>query len=59
MNNREGDVISLKQDKMKKRNQTRFGESSQSQPSCSQSQSKPIKNRSRFDHVADEVSRKS
>jgi hypothetical protein len=52
---REGDVISLKQNTMKKRNQNRFGESSQSsQFSNSQSQ-KPIKNRSRFDNVADEV----
>ena len=47
---------------MKKRNQNRFGESSQScsQQQFSQSQpnrtqSKPIKSRSRFDIVADEV----
>jgi hypothetical protein len=54
---REGDVISLKQDTMKKRNQIRFGESSQSQSQAgsSQSQNRPIIPRSRFDSVADEV----
>jgi hypothetical protein len=69
---REGDVLELKQDTMKKRNQARFGEysssqqcsqaSSQQQPFASQttfsqtaSASKPIKKRTRFDAVADEV----
>jgi len=67
---REGDVLELKQDTMRKRNQARFGEYSSSQQ-CSQSSqqpftsqssfsqsvsaSKPIKKRTRFDCVADEV----
>ena len=56
---REGDVIDLKQDTMKKRNVARYGESHPSQLSqssqASQSQTQSIKKRSRFDHVADEV----
>jgi len=67
---REGDVIDLKQDTMKKRNQARYGgdsqfsqsqhsKSSQSCSSSSQSSSTQnnIKKRSRFDHVADEVNK--
>ncbi|CAF0752125.1 unnamed protein product [Brachionus calyciflorus] len=52
---REGDVIDLKQDTMKKRNQMRFGGDnfSQSQPTTSSSQ-KPIQKRSRYDSVANE-----
>ena len=61
---REGDVIDLKQDTMKKRNQARYGDSNFSQSKSSQSCSyssqssstqNDIKKRSRFDHVADEV----
>lgn len=66
---REGDVLELKQDTMRKRNQARFGEYSSSQQcsqsssqqisasqgAFSQSASKPIKKRTRFDAVADEV----
>jgi flap endonuclease GEN len=60
---REGDVIDLKQDTMKKRNNARFGISSSQMSSsqCSQSDKQPklIKKRSRFDFVADEVARNS
>lgn len=49
---REGDIIDLKQDTMKKRNQNRFGDSQSQQ----QSQSKPIQKRSRYDSIANEVS---
>ena len=60
---REGDVIDLKQDTMKKRNQARYGGDSQfsqsqhSKSSQSSSTQNNIKKRSRFDHVADEVNK--
>lgn len=54
---REGDVLDLKQDTMKKRNQNRFGSSQSQSQSCDSgaSVSKPIKKRNKFDSVADEV----
>lgn len=55
----EGDVIELKQDTMKKRNQAKYGESQSSQSHSSSSQSSSsqnnIKKRTRFNRVADEV----
>lgn len=50
---REGDVIQLKQDTMKKRNQQRFD--GQSQTQFSQSSQKPIQKRSKYDSIANEV----
>ena len=53
---REGDVIDLKQDTMKKRNQIKYGGSqSSSQSSHNVNGNGNIKKRNRFDHVADEV----
>ena len=61
---KEGDVVALKQNVMKKRNNARFGESQSSQYPFSQSQSqsqsqsssqKPIVKRSHFDSIANEV----
>lgn len=51
---REGDVIDLKQETMKKRNIARFYNENLSQTQSTQS-TKPIQKRSRYDFVADEV----
>lgn len=51
---REGDLIELKQETMKKRNQARFQTDNFTQYQASQS-TKPIQKRSRYDFIANEV----
>ncbi|RMZ93624.1 flap endonuclease -like protein, partial [Brachionus plicatilis] len=50
---REGDVIDLKQETMKKRNQARFANENTTQSQSTQS-TKPIQKRSKYDSIANE-----